>query len=373
MLPTGLSELPQPKRNFRMSANCRTLFDQAADTDASLLPNSQHCTALETTRIKPSGYTRNRLFSNMINGKVSVFNDFPSPYRMPHHSVQQRSENIADAISAIRITNKVRTRIGTSRRWNYFTPTELIRRWKNGAAAANVTDFHLRDTSLEKLINPTVLSQFNLLPAMSAEVSWIEMMTMVVSSKGGFSDSHSDDCDGSNHCFTGTKLWLAWDTREGLKNGLEDLDQQNISGRCAFDLDAFLSLKSACWFTVETGQTLFMPGHLSHKVVTLDQYLGVGSFYISFANILRTLARWQLVKPNWQRLEAKSLEQIVYREVVSTALNRRNMVSKTSLGNQQKWGLDYLGKSWRSMKRSNLSSDLSRLQKIRNIDRLIGS
>jgi hypothetical protein len=34
-----------------------------------------------------------------------------------------------------------------------------------------------------------------------------------------FTDSHSDDPDGSNHCFVGRKLWLVWDTFLGIGRG----------------------------------------------------------------------------------------------------------------------------------------------------------
>jgi hypothetical protein len=59
-------------------------------------------------------------------------------------------------------------------------------------------------------------------------------------------------------------------------------------------MQAFLSIHSARWFLINPNQTLFLPGHLAHKVVTLEHYIGVGSFYVTLPGALRTLARWHL-------------------------------------------------------------------------------
>jgi hypothetical protein len=107
------------------------------------------------------------------------------------------------------------------------------------------------------------------------------MMTLVVSSCGNVTDSHSDDPDGSNHCFVGRKLWLAWETFEGQKAGLRDCSRDLIVERAHFDLGIFASLKTARWWTVGPGETLFLPGRFSHRVITLESYVGIGSFYFT--------------------------------------------------------------------------------------------
>ena len=184
------------------------------------------------------------------------------------------------------------------------------------------------------------------------------MMTLVVSSRGGFSDSHSDDADGSNYCFTGKKLWLAWDTQDGMLRGLEDLDQQRIEGQCAFDLETWLAMPSATWFTVEPGQTLFMPGHLTHKVITLEPYLGVGSFYLAFPNLMRTLSRWLAYTPNWAKSHSKTFRQSLYPEVFDSALGEFRRISRCSGSFKQRWGLDFLSRSFRHWSRHSNAEQL---------------
>ena len=69
-----------------------------------------------------------------------------------------------------------------------------------------------------------------------------------------------------------------WDTQEGRKAGLEDVERDIVYGRAAFDLPTFCKLDSARWLTVGPEETLFLPGRFTHRVVTVERYLGFGSF-----------------------------------------------------------------------------------------------
>jgi hypothetical protein len=170
---------------------------------------------------------------------------------------------------------------------------ELLRRWISGRARVNVTDLHIRGTKVLRSIDCSSLSDFSILAEARGAVGEEEMLTMVVSSAGTFTDSHTDDPDGSNHCFIGRKLWLVWDTFLGLSRKLEDVERCRLYTRdAAFSMSGFLSVPGSCWFVVEPGQTLFLPGQLTHRVITLESYLGVGSFFVMLPSYLRTLARW---------------------------------------------------------------------------------
>ena len=319
------------------------IFEQASGIDPGLTLPPARAAALNRLRIRPTRWDRGHLFRAMGAGRPVIYGDFPAPLYRRAPGEAERVAAVLEAMECTELDYRIRTRVGRHRQWRYFTPPELARRWRRGRSPINVTDFHFLDTPVGEVIDHRVLSDFNLLPLMTEAVAWIEMMTLVVSGAGGFSDSHSDDCDGSNHCFTGRKLWLAWDTAEGLSAGLEDLDQQRIDGAYAFDMTAWSCLESACWFTVGAGQTLFMPGHLTHKVITLEPYLGVGSFYIGFPNLVRTLARWQAQQPNWERLEARGMREAVYREVPATALKKLRSLRRGSAASQARWGADRAG------------------------------
>lgn len=202
-----------------------------------------------------------------------------------------------------------------------------------------VTDFHFRETRLEHAVDLRSLSEFNLLAHGGGSMAVQEMMTLVMSSQGAFTDSHSDDPDGSNHCVCGRKLWLVWDTQEGRKAGLEDVERDIVYGRAAFDLSAFCRLQSSRWLTVGPGETLFLPGRFTHRVITLERYLGFGSFFVSFPNLLQTITRWSILPPLWtvQRGNDHLVDTIL-----AFAIGRLRELLAASSSARDAWGLNHL-------------------------------
>jgi hypothetical protein len=185
-------------------------------------------------------------------------------------------------------------RAGQSRTPKRVTIRETIERWLRGRSRFGVTDLHFRGTGFYKAVDAESISYFSLLPRCPREVSFLEMLTLVLSSRGIFTDSHSDDGDGSNHCFVGKKLWLAWDRHEGRAAGLQDCTYDAVYDQASFDMGAFARLPSAHWFLITKDQTLFMPGNFAHKVVTLEPYIGFGSFYVSLPSYFNSIRRWLL-------------------------------------------------------------------------------
>jgi hypothetical protein len=191
-----------------------------------------------------------------------------------------------------------------------------------------------------------------------------EMMTLVISSRGNVTDSHSDDPDGSNHCFVGKKLWLAWDTFEGRAKGLEDLSRDSCEDAAAFDMRTFLSLSSSRWFTVSQGQTLFLPGKLTHKVITLEPYMGIGSFYVALPNSVGTLVRWNTHGPLWSLNRWKGEDKLV-NEVAAAAARKIRALRAESSSARRRWGLDYLEEAANRFARTPASKAKARLMKNR--------
>ena len=333
------------------TTNTQEIFSKAVSYDPTLDVSHINKRKLELKRVLPSSYSRKALFTNMADGKASVFHNFPSPVRFPEPNTVEQSQAVINSFMSSRLKTNVRVKTGKSKTEKYFNVRDMAKMWKRQRAIMNVTDFHYRDTAIEKHINPDTLSEFNLYQNCDESVATQEMMTLVVSSKGGFSDSHSDDSDGSNHSFIGTKLWIAWDTQEGLAAGLEDVEKVDVFTDCKFDIDTWLSLKSACWFTVESGETLFCPGNLTHKVVTLSPYLGVGSFYLSIPNCLRTLSRWILHRANWQTVENTGFSDFLFPDVIQRIEKQIISLKSSPKHLQNSWGLNYLNYSIESWKK----------------------
>lgn len=278
-----------------MSSTIIALWDQAATIDRTLQVRPKDLRALRRKRVKAIPYSRSEMFARMRREEVSLFSNLEVPVeKRPDDDLRET------LIKGIRFgfprSRTARIQKGRSSRRGRMRIPELMRRWERGRAILSVTDLHFRKTKFAGMVDTSSLSDFNILcndPEFGSEfMEMIEMMTLVVSSVGNLTDNHADDCDGTNHCFIGRKLWLAWDRMEGKSAGFQDVDRDTVFDQAAFDLHTFLSLPSARWFTVEPRQTLFLPGSLAHKVITLEHYIGIGSFHVSLPSYLRCLERW---------------------------------------------------------------------------------
>ena len=196
-------------------------------------------------------------------------------------------------------------------------------------------------------------------------------MTMVVSTKGNVTDSHSDDPDGTNHCFTGSKVWLMWDTFDGLRHGLEDCQRVDVYDQSAFDMDTFLRLRSSRWLVINEGQTLFLPGDYTHKVVTTKKYLGVGSFYVSLPNALRTLSRWLINEPLWS-IDGRSTENAnLVAEIAQVLTDVITEVASANQKTRKAYGLDFLPAAVRRWRETESASHKNRLKADKSFARFL--
>jgi hypothetical protein len=149
-------------------------------------------------------------------------------------------------------------------------------------------------------------------------------------------DSHSDDPDGTNHCVLGRKLWVVWDREEGRAAGLQDCEHDTVEGHARFSVRRFLTVPSARWFTVSSGQTLFLPGHLTHKVITLERYLGISSYYVTLPNALATFSRWIL-------RGTSMVTDRLRRDIIGLVRRRLATAAHASHEIQARWGFDHIG------------------------------
>ena len=312
----------------------------AADFDPALRAGPKLMTALEDKRVSPQRATREALFTAIAKSRPAILAGVHVPVKRSERIGLQSA--LIDALtSAFKNGETANAQIGSTRVRRRLAVSELIRRWETGRHLVGVTDLHIRGTALERKVNTDQLSVFNLLPLGSDEMQTQEMMTMVISSSGNVTDSHSDDPDGSNHCFIGRKLWLAWDTFEGRGAGLQDCSRDLINDRARFELGTFCSLQSAQWWTVEPGETLFLPGRMAHRVITLEPYMGIGSFYCTPASCLENLGRWYLNGPLWSLDDVAGTYGGLVDEIAKTMKRTIQRLKRQKKELQLRWGLDY--------------------------------
>lgn len=327
------------------------LWSTAARFDPQLRFKPELLPRLRRKQVHPRPYGREALFEAMACGRPVVL----SGVHVPVH----RADELGTRDALVQLlshgmprSTRARAQIGPQHVRRHLTVPELMRRWASGRHIVSVTDLHIRDTRLEERIDTRELSAFNLLPLGSPHMQRQEMMTLVVSSAGNVTDSHSDDPDGSNHCFTGCKLWLAWETFEGQRAGLQDCERQPVNGRARFDLRAFCSLRSARWWTVGPGETLFLPGKLTHRVITIEPYIGIGSFYVAPASCLDSLSRWFLHGPLWANDAAAGGNPGLVEEMARAAHAQLHRLQRRAGSTRLRWGLDYVPMSLQHWQRN---------------------
>jgi hypothetical protein len=310
------------------------LWQQVSEIDNTLrIKRGEAGRRLLQKRLRRLSYTRHRLFTRMAMGRASVFTGFPVPVR---HRPNQTAWDAA--VTAIRTgfppSARAHLQTGPARTRVTCAVPEVMKRWERGQAVLGVTDLHLRGTRFDRSVNTRPLSSFNLLLECSGEASRLEMMTLVISTFGNITDSHTDDSDGSNHCFVGKKFWLVWDRLEGQRRGLQDASHDLVTDSAEFDLTTFASLESARWFVVSDGDTLFLPGNLAHKVVTLAPYLGLGSFYLSLPSAAATITRWCLDEP-------RDVTDDLIDEACDAIVRKMRNLEAARPNERDRWGADY--------------------------------
>ncbi len=324
------------------------IWTRAAGFDPTIRFRTGHLPTLQRKRVLPRRFSRRRLFQGMAAGKVTLLSGLQ--VLADAYGRSDPTGVLVDKLRAFPKTETASVITGLASRRQNLPVADLVERWERRRARVSVTDLHIRDTALEEVIDTSVLSNFNILRKGSEDMAWHEMMTMVVSTEGHVTDSHSDDPDGSNHCFAGRKLWLAWDTFEGQAHGLQDVERDYVADRARFDLKTFLRLRSSRWFIVSPGLTLFLPGHLTHKVITLEHYLGVGSFYVALPNCVRTISRWRVHGPLWSEREREGNNAALVSEIARTSTAFITHVSGMPTAARYQWGFPFLRESVRLWK-----------------------
>jgi len=346
-----------------VDADLKNLLEEAVGFDSTLEGFSQKLPEMQSCFVPPVPYTRDKLFQHQVIGEPLIATGFPVPVQPNVLNVTpgDKGQAIIQWLSKSRAPRKYRVYTGPTGVKRHLTLAEIASKWSKNTSAFGVTDLHIRETSMERLIDVEVLSQFNLFPSSTPIARFQEMFSFVIASYGYVTDSHSDAPDSSNYCFVGKKLWLAWDTEQGRRVGLQDIERTRVYGKAHFDLAAWLSLPSARWFVVEQGEALFLPAHYTHKVITLESYVGVGSFYVSLPNCLRLLEHWIIRSPLWSKGDKHDENASVLGDIAETVASSIVRLQEGSRATQNRWGYDFLEQSAKHFISTRSGADLQYL------------
>ena len=333
--------------NARSPQNLWNALQDAARFDATVGIDRKHLAKMLRRHISPMPYSEENLFGNMLVGEPYILTGFPSPLKGPLKGVvkEEAGSAIMQWLAGNGNQDLHRLYVGPTGARRDLTFQQIVTKWQADRTRFGVTDLHIKNTNVEDIVDTDTLSAFNVLAHSSSAAFEQEMFSFVISSRGQVTDSHSDAPDSSNYCFTGQKLWLAWDTYEGTKRGLQDVDRMPLSGKARFDMETWLSLKSARWLLVNAGETLFLPAHLTHKVITLKRYVGVGGFFIALPNCLRVMAHWVSRVPLWSKRDLHGERDELLGDIAQSVRDKILSLRDASKHERQRWGYDYLDRS----------------------------
>jgi hypothetical protein len=326
-------------------------FSKARFFDTSLDLSGIDLDRMMARYIPPRAYSRERLFSAMANREPVVLAGHPTPVRSPldRLSLDDAARRIVDCIADSSEEATYTVTMRASGRKVQLRPCEIVELWNQKTDVFGITDLYIRQTFMEELIDPAGLSKFNLLLSASHAARKQEMFSLVVSSEGMVTDSHSDDPDSNNFCLMGKKLWICWDTYSGVAAGLQDVERMLLTTIPQFDMKVWLSLSSARWCIVGPNDTLFLPANFTHKVITLEHYLGVGGFYVSLPNCLSLIGDWIYRGPLWSKLDKKSVKATLIGDI-SLAIQRTiSRIRDCSSASREALGYDFLELSARKL------------------------
>jgi hypothetical protein len=107
------------------------------------------------------------------------------------------------------------------------------------------------------------------------------------------------------------------------------------------------------------GKTLFLPGNLTHKVLTLEPYLGIGSFHIGLPNSLDTFTRWLYHGPLWSMSDPRQENAGLVDEAAKVTLGIMKRAQSGSTELKEHWGFLYLHRAYVTWEKS-VRSDMRR-------------
>ena len=321
----------------RMSArDIQWVWGASAQFDDTLKTPPRLIEKVAKKRVEPIPFSRSNLFKRMVACEPTLFSNFPIRPRLNRNGLRNFS-----LLEELRFgfPQSARARVRTENSTNYLPVPRVLDKWIGAKSVFGVTDLHYIGTRFDACMDTAGLNDFNILPR--GTDGFQSQDSLVISSTGAVTDSHSDDHSGSNHSFVGTKLWLLWDTLEGLKHGLEDVERCAVYDRAAFDLQAFLAMRTSRWILIGPGQTMFIPADLTHKVITLQQYLGLGSFHAGLPGFVDLLKRWTRLSPLWAS-RSPGDERCSVDFITRRAIRRIQFLRKARKSECFQWGVPYL-------------------------------
>lgn len=341
------------KNNSNMGSDeeTRMVFQEAMRFDGSLTLETIELSQLSQKRLTSTAFSFDHLFKSLAESLPCLYSDYGSKDSQEGYGLSLTKTELLPILFETQDSFRYKISRELGKEPVRLTIGGLMKKWEQDEQLLRVTNIHLRSFGLMDHAELDRICRFNLLVHGNRDLRKLEMMTLMVSTTGGVTESHSDDTDVNNHCVAGKKLWLCWDTSEGIKAGLEDCEKLAVYGKPKFDMDTFLELESSTWILVSEGETLFLPGNYTHKVITLEKYIGIGGFFVSFPTLMNTFDRWlgrreefHHQEPLYRRRYGRDIAESIERSLLDTSREMYHQMMAEDEGIGRQWGISYFCK-----------------------------
>ena len=93
-------------------------------------------------------------------------------------------------------------------------------------------------------------------------------------------------------------------------------------------------------------------------MITLEPYVGVGSFFVSLPNCLRLLAHWIIRSPLWSKGDRDDENASILGDIAETVTKTIMRLQESSDTKQSRWGYDFLEQSAKHLITTHPGADL---------------
>jgi hypothetical protein len=111
---------------------------------------------------------------------------------------------------------------------------------------------------------------------------------------------------------------------------------------------------------------MFIPAHLTHKVITLQKYLGLGSFHAGLPGFIDLLLRWKQLPPLWASPSTGD-DRCSVEFLTRRAIRKIHSLKKESRSERFRWGMPYLKAR---LQRPDVNDETNREHIVRDNDNL---
>jgi len=252
-------------------------------------------------RLRRERFTRRSWLSAQRRGVPKLYSSSPT---RPHEPMDDLAH--ARALLSLSDAPTVAVLRDMGERRSQWTPQRVLDAWQADDPAFGITDHAVGGAALSAHVRMNTVLENNLLSHEDA-LDRFEVCGPILATRGHITDAHMDDPDIWNSCVSGAKAWVMADIREWSRQF--QLSVRRILDAEPLDVETFLSLPGSRWAVVTDDTALYCPNTYVHRVVTLERYVGIGTFCATPESAPRLLDFWHEHGSQWEADGAPGLIQ----------------------------------------------------------------